>query len=678
MQFVALPPPISITDQQQFDRLMSRLAGRQAGWDTRLALDTETTGLSVVSDIPLFWSMSDGQDRWMFSLELIMSESFHDLYSDPSRVWVMHNAKYDMHMLANVAVPELRGQVADTLVMGHMLDENRQTRGELDLKSQARDFLGIPMKPFSEVFGVKNEGEIVHRLINAPIELVAKYATLDAYATWHLSEVHAASMCKLDTSEYGVCNTLFEYFTTIEMPFTKTLWRMERRGFVIDTQHLSNMKTPMQERMRELDRRIKQIAGYPINIRSVQQLQNFFFGPKSSGGMGLTPVAYTDTSKPSTDESVLEVLSKRDIEAATLLLEHRKLDKLVGTYLEGLNQHIDKTGRIHGSLQQVGTVTGRLSSRNPNLQNIPRKSDAGKEIRRAFTCSPGYILGVWDYGQIEMRVMAHMSRDKFMCDAISQGLDLHCFTASKMQGVSYEEALGAKILSDMGEVEAAAAKLSKKANISKEDALEICTYLSNDAKRVKLLLDARDASKAIGFGIMYGQGPKALADTLNITYDAAKKKIAEWFRTFPNVQQYIQHTQQQLVDDPQHCVRTLTGRYRRLMSITSNNHGIRAKAERDSINAPIQGSAADITKMAMLAIDRDPMLGGDCLDGGELGVRMLLQVHDELIVEAPNDENILWQVNQLVMKHMEKPCNLNLLVPLVAEGGFAPNWAEAK
>jgi DNA polymerase-1 len=656
---------------------MNELASRECGWRTRLALDTETTGLSISNDIPLFWSMSDGQERWLFSLELIMSPSFHNLYTDSDRVWVMHNAKYDMHMLANVAVPEMRGRVADTLVMGFMIDENRKIRGELDLKSQARDFLGIPMKPFSEVFNVRSESEVIHRLINAPLDLVARYATLDAYATWHLSEVHAEEMKKLDTSEYGVTENLFGYFTKIEMPFTKCLWRMERRGFCINTQHLLDMKGPMEVRMRELDRKIKQIAGYPINIRSVKQLQHFFFGPQSEGGMGLEPVAYTDSSKPSTDIETLEILAKRGIEAAVLLAEYRKLDKLVGTYLEGLQEHIGEDSRIHCTLQQTGTVTGRLSSQNPNLQNIPRKGDAGKEIRKAFMCSEGYALGVWDYGQIEMRVMAHMSRDKHMCGAISDGLDLHCFTASKMQGVSYEEAMGAKILSDVGEIEGAATKLAKKVNIDKEHALAIVEDLNVDRKRMQSLLDARDASKAIGFGIMYGQGPKALSETLGITISEAKKKISEWFNTFPNVRKYIDKVQYDLVADPQHCVRTLTGRYRRLTQITSSNQGIRAKAERDSINAPIQGSAADITKMAMLAIDRDPLLGGDCLEGGELGVRMLLQVHDELIVEAPNNEEILCKINQLVMKKMENP-GLDLLVPLTAEGGFAPNWAEAK
>jgi DNA polymerase-1 len=677
MKFISLPPPIIIQGVDEFDDLMRQLKCTKAGWENRLALDTETTGLSITEDIPIFWSMSDGKSRWLFTLEHIFSPAFHELYSCKDRVWVMHNAKYDMHMFANVSMPELGGQIADTLVMGHMLDENRQMRGELDLKSQARDFLDIPMKPFTEVFGVRSEGDVVHRLINAPLDLVARYATLDAYATWHLSEVHSRSMLLLDTSTYGLCDNLFDYFVNVEMPFTKTLWRMERRGFCIDTQKLTDMKVPMQGRMKELDRKIKGIAGYPINIRSVVQLQKFFFGSPSEGGMGLTPIAYTDTSKPSTDEETLEVLSKRGIEAATLLLEYRKLDKLVGTYLEGLVGHVDSTGRIHCSLQQVGTVTGRLSSRNPNLQNIPRKGDAGKEIRRAFVSSDGYALGVWDYGQIEMRVMAHMSKDKYMCDAISQGLDLHCFTASRMQNVSYEEALGAKILSDVGSVEDAAKKLSKKASIDVGEALDICDMLNQEPKRVKLLLEARDASKAIGFGIMYGQGPRALADTLNISVEAAKKKIADWFRTFPRVQEYITRIREELIDDPQHSVRTLTGRYRRLMSITSNNNGIRAKAERDAINAPIQGSAADITKMAMLAIDRDPLLGGDCLEGGSLGVRMLLQVHDELIVEAPKDDELCQKIDERVRHIMENP-GLALLVPLTAEGGFAPNWAEAK
>jgi DNA polymerase-1 len=677
MKFVSLPPPCVVNDQVEFDNLMINLKKRGGGWAERLALDTETTGLSITSDIPLFWSMSDGKDRWLFSLELIMSPSFHGLYSDEKIVWVMHNAKYDMHMLANVACPELRGSVADTLVMGHLLDENRQTRGELDLKSQSKDFLGIPMKPFSQVFNVKHESEVIHRLISAPLDLVAKYATLDAYATWHLSETHAQSLMALDTSEYGLFDNLFEYFTHVEMPFTKCLWRMERRGFCIDSELLMRQKVPMKVRIEEIDREIKRKAGWPVNTRSPKQLQKLFFGSKAEGGLNLKPIRYTDSDAPSTDEETLEILAKKGIEIASLLLEYRKLDKLVGTYLEGLQEHIHTDGKIHGSLLQVGTVTGRLSSRSPNLQNIPRKSDAGKEIRKAFVASSGYALGVWDYGQIEMRVMAHMSKDRFMCDAISNGLDLHCFTASRMQNVSYEEALGAKILSDVGNTEEATAKLVKKTGIPHYDASVIVSKLHDTPNLVKMLLEARDASKAIGFGIMYGQGPRALSETLGCTIDEAKTKIDDWFRTFPNVKTYIDDVRYNLENDPQHSVRTVIGRFRRLMSITSSNKAIKAKAERDAVNAPIQGSAADITKMAMLAIDRDPLLGGDCLDGGELGVRMLLQVHDELIVEAPNDEDILCKIDKMVMAHMQNP-GLRLLVPLTAEGGFAMNWNEAK
>lgn len=675
MKFVSLPKPTVISTDEQFNLLMTSLS-KYGGWDNRLALDTETTGLNKLNDIPIYWSMSDGKDRWLFSLEHLLSPAFHDLVNQPNRVWVLHNAKYDMHMLANVGVPEFKGTIADTLSMGFLYDENRQSRGELGLKYLANDLLGIAMKPFKEIFGVKSEADIAPKLISADVNLVARYATLDAFATWQLSEYLRQQLESSVVNDVGTHTDLFDYFMSVEAPFTKCLWRMERRGFKVDSQKLTDLRIPMEARMKEINADIFRAVGRPINIRSVKQLKEYFFGDASKGGLGLKPVKFTDTDEPSTDEESLTILASKGVVVAQMLLEYRKLDKLVGTYLIGLVEKIEKDGRIHGSINQTGTVTGRLSSSDPNLQNIPRKGDAGKEIRKAFVASEGYKLGVWDYGQIEMRVMAHMSADKAMCTAISDGLDLHCFTASRMLGYEYEDAVGAKVMDDADTPQDAIKGIMKKAKVNEERAFQIYEKLSKDPKLVPKLISARDASKAIGFGIMYGKGPGSLGEELGISRNEAQQKINAWFNTFPAVRDYIQHTQSTLINDPQHCVRTLMGRYRRLMSITSTNHGIKAKAERDSINAPIQGSAADITKMAMLAIDRDPMLGGDCLEGGTLGVRMLLQVHDELLVEAPNDESILQECNKRIVNHM---CNaIALRVPLTAEGRFANSWAEAK
>lgn len=676
MKFVSLPRPQIINDYDSFDNLMQSFLSKPGGWEYRLALDTETTGLNKLNDIPIYWSMSDGVDRWLFSLEYLTLPSFHELVNRKDKVWVLHNAKYDMHMLYNAGVPEFKGTIADTLSMGFLFDENRQARGELGLKYLSNDLLGIAMKPFKEIFDVKSEADIAPRLISADINVVARYATLDAFATWKLSEYLQAQLEDTVVNDVGVHANLFDYFMDVEAPFTKCLWRMERRGFAIDTQKLVNQRIPMEIRMKEINADIFREVGRPINIRSVKQLKEYFFGDQSKGGLGLKPVKYTDTDEPSTDEESLQAMASKGVKVAQMLLEYRKLDKLVGTYLVGLVEKIEKDGRIHGSINQTGTVTGRLSSSDPNLQNIPRKGDAGKEIRKAFVASPGYRLGVWDYGQIEMRVMAHMSGDRAMCQAISDGLDLHCFTASKMLGYQYEEAVGAKVIDDADTPQDAIKGIMKKAKVNEETAFKIYDKLTNTQGLVAKLLSARDASKAIGFGIMYGKGANSLGEELGISRNEAQQKINAWFNTFPAVREYINHTQMSLVQNPAHCVRTILGRYRRLMSITSTNHGIRAKAERDAINAPIQGSAADITKMAMLAIDRDPELGGDCLEGGLLGVRMLLQVHDELLVEAPDDKDLLEECNRKIVAHM---CNaIKMRVPLTAEGRFAQNWAEAK
>lgn len=670
MNFAVLPDPIVVGRDQSPADFFAHLRQLPAGWQGRIAFDTETTGIDITKDVPLFASVSDGVDRWLLKLEHLISPEFEQLVKDPNRVWVMANSKFDMHMCANAGLPEFAGDIVDVIVQCALRDENRKGGAGLGLKEQARDYLNIKMRPFKDVFDIKVKASDEGRaLLEADIDLVAAYASLDAYATWLLSEDHDGELsdCPAPEGNLGGYITLNNYFWDLEVPFTKTLWRMERRGVIIDIDYLQELRQPMLERKRDLLGDIMRMAQRPINPNSTQQLRSVFFDSVADGGLGLTPKKFTNTGAPSTDVSVLQSLAKT-VPLAEALLEYRKLVKILGTYVDGLTEAIcPSTRRIHTSFRQAGTVTGRLSSARPNLQNIPARGDIGALIREAFTAEGDNALIVADYSQMEMCVMAHVSNDDAMITAISDGLDLHSFTASRMLGVEYDDVVRAKKLSDFENPDEQYDYAEKAYGMG---------MLDTDALmlRAKELLSARNAAKAIGFGLMYGRGPGALADELGVTRKEARELIDQWFQTFPSVRSYIDDIQRQARESDDHAVYTVFGRPRRLTSITSTQHGVRAKAERDAINSPIQGSASCIIKKAMILIDKDTELGGDCLEGGSLGCKLLLQVHDEIMLECP--QGVTEWVSEKMKEIMVTAANLR--VPLKATGGVALNWAAAK
>lgn len=670
--FNVLPPALVVGRDVSEDDFFQHLHDLPRGWDGRIAFDTETTGIDTARDVPLFASASDGVSRWLLTLEQLVDARFEQLVEDGERMWVMANAKFDMHMCSNVGLPEFAGTIIDVIVQCALRDENRKGGAGLGLKEQARDYLNIQMRSFKDTFDIRVKASDEGRaLLDADIDLVAGYASLDAYATWLLSEEHerVLRLTKVPDNLMHYTN-LAQYFWDLEAPFTKTLWRMERRGVKIDTAYLANLRTPMEQKKEDLLADIMRMAQRPINPNSTAQLRSILFDPRHGGGLGLRPKSYTSSGAPSTDEATLKAFAPT-VPFCEALLEYRKLTKILSTYIEGLQSAVVRSsGRIHTRLNQAGTVTGRLSSSNPNLQNIPAQGDVGHAIRKAFVADDGKQLIVADYSQMEMCVMAHVSGDRAMIDAISNGLDLHSFTASKMLGVEYEHVLIAKWMKDLPEEYC---EIEQGLEAWHEYDVE---QLMDISRRSKDLVNARKAAKAIGFGLMYGRGPGALAEELGVSRNEAKELIAQWFDTFPAVRDYIDWVQNEARTREDHAVFTCFGRPRRLTTITSSNHGVRAKAERDAINAPIQGSASCITKRAMLLIDQDPELGGDCLEGGSLGTGLLLQVHDEIMLEAPNnEENIEW-INQRMQQIMVEAANLR--VPLKATGGVASSWADAK
>lgn len=656
-----LPEPIIVQSREEAARLAYSLEARSKDWINRLAIDTETTGLSIINDFPLYWSLSDGESRWFLDAVYLAEGMFDALFKDKDRVWVLANAKYDMHMLANFSSPTLSGQVFDVIGMGNMLDENLQQ----GLKYQARRELGIDMKEFKHVFNTRGKYDPRVLMEQANRETLVRYATLDAYATWHVS---SKLFRKLRDLPFFKDYTAFDYYVDVEVPYTQCLWRMERRGFQVDTSVVDRIRPEFEEIATEAKKQVWSLAGRPINIDSTKQLGEFFFND-----LKLKPVKETAKGAPCLDKAALSIYADKGITVAKAVLEYRTYTKYISTYLDGhLKKHLTSENRVHSSLKQFGTITGRLSSREPNMQNIPSKGP-GLVLREAFVAAAGNSLGVWDYSTLEMRVMAHMSSDDEMIRAIHSGLDIHCFTAAQMMGVDYSEAVAAKLADDIGlSNNALPNELAKKASISIDEAVK--TINSLDEAQAHALVKARTAAKAVGFGVMYGLGPTRLAESLDINTSEAKGRINEWFDTFPKVRKFINDTHADIVRPP-HVVRTISGRYRRLNEGGSSNGGLRAAAQRRAVNTPIQGSAGDIVKFAMLKIDRDPLLGGSKLEGGEFGVKMVMQVHDELICEVPEE---FTEVSEFYIKaHMSNP-GFNFSVPLDVEGGYGLNWREAK
>jgi len=437
------------------------------------------------------------------------------------------------------------------------------------------------------------------------LNLLADYACEDADITLQLKEILEEKIKE---------NSLENLFYEIEMPLAKVLAKMERNGVLIDDFALSNFAQLLNNQLNSIESKIYAIAGYHINISSPKQIGELLFDrlkitdkPKK-----------TKTGQYQTDEETLQYLKNRH-EIVPLILEHRGLKKLLSTYVEALPKLINpKTGKIHTSFNQTIVSTGRLSSSNPNLQNIPIREEQGREIRRAFIAQFDCVLLSADYSQVELRIMAHLSGDKNMLDAFFSGQDIHAATAAKIFKVPISE-----VTSEM-----------------------------------------RRKAKTANFGIIYGISAFGLSERLEIPRKEATALIEGYFASFPDVKNYMEKSIETARQDG--FVQTLFGRKRYLPDINSQNANVRSFAERNAINAPIQGTAADIIKIAMIKIDTE-------LTKRNLKTEMILQVHDELVFNVPNAE--LELVKQIVKTEMENAVKLN--VPLIADIGVGQNWLEA-
>lgn len=526
-------------------------------------------------------------------------ERLRPLLEDPDRPKLGQNLKYDMSVLANHGI-RLAGIAQDTMLESYVL-ASTATRHDMD--ALARKYLDQDTIHFEDIAG-KGANQLSFNQI--PLEQAAPYAAEDADITLRL---HRELSPRLQAQP-----TLSDLYREIEIPLVPVLSRMERNGVSIDSDLLAAHSLDMAARMQDLEQTAFEVAGRKFNLGSPKQIADIFFAEQ-----GLPVIAKTPKGAPSTAESVLQQLTDQGHELPRLVLEHRGLAKLRSTYTDKLPRMVDPdTGRVHTSYHQAVAATGRLSSSDPNLQNIPIRSEDGRHIRRAFIAAPGHRILAADYSQIELRIMAHLSGDERLLAAFDAGLDIHRATAAEVWGVEPQAVPD----------------------------------------------DQRRAAKAINFGLIYGMSAFGLARQLGIGRQAAQEYVDLYFQRYPGVKTFMEDIRAQAREDK--YVDTLFGRRLYLTDIDHSNQGRRAGAERTAINAPMQGTAADIIKRAMIAVDR-------WLQEAKPPVRMIMQVHDELVFEVA--EEAAAAAGERIRAEMAAAAQLR--APLTVDVGMGKNWEEA-
>ncbi len=570
-----------------------------------LTLDTETTSTNAI-DAELVGLSFSVEEHKAFYVPVPANreeaqkvvEIFRPVYENEEILKVGQNLKYDLEVLRNYGI-ELKGKMWDTMIAHYLI----QPELHHNMDYMAEIYLHYQTIHIDELIGPKGKNQRSMRDLS-PIDIY-EYACEDADITLQLK-----NKLEPELKKHGAEKLFYE----IEMPLMPVLADMEMNGVCLDTASLAETNKQFTQRMLEIEQRIYELAGQQFNIASPKQVGEILFDKLKI----VEKAKKTKTGQYVTSEEVLQQLKNKH-EIVADILEHRGLKKLIGTYIDALPKLINpRTGHIHTSFNQTITATGRLSSSDPNLQNIPIRGEDGKEIRKAFIPEPGCLFFSADYSQIELRVMAHLSGDENMINVFREGKDLHAATA---------------------------------ANIYKKDISEVTR-------------DERTKSKRANFGIIYGITVFGLAERLDIPRDEAKMLIDGYFNTFPQVHNYMEKSKE--IARQQGYVTTLFGRRRYLPDINSANSVVRGFAERNAINAPIQGTAADIIKVAMIHIYQR-------FKEENIRSKMILQVHDELNFSVYPDEKE--KVERIVLEEMQNAFEMK--VPLVADSGFGTNWLEA-
>jgi DNA polymerase-1 len=594
----------TVTDWPTFDLWEKRLAEANL-----VALDTETTSLAEMEARLVGISLSvepgvacyipvghRGQDVGAQLPKAEVLARLKPWLSDADSAKLLHHAKYDTHVFANEGIA-LAGIVEDTMLQAYVLESHRG----VGLTELAQRYLGRSGITFESLCG-KGANQICFDEVS--IESAGEYACEDADFTLQLHHV----LRPLVAAEEGL-----DSIYRMEIEVSEVLAKIERNGVHIDAQSLARQSNVLGQEMLSLEQKAYELAGQPFNLNSPKQLGEILFTR-----MGLPVVRKTAGGVPSTDEEVLSKLAL-DYPLPRVLLDYRGLSKIKSTYTDKLPRMINPvTNRVHTHYSQAAVITGRLASSDPNLQNIPVRTPAGRRVREAFVAAENSVIASADYSQIELRIMAHVSDDANLQHAFAAGVDVHRATASEVFGV----------------------------------ALDAVTT------------EQRRAAKAINFGLIYGMGTFGLASNLGITRDAAQAYIDRYFARYPGVAQYMADTR--VLAREQGYVETVFGRKLWLPEIRGGSGPRRQGAERAAINAPMQGTAADLIKLAMIAVQH-------WLETEKLRTRLVMQVHDELVVEVPNDE--LELVRERLPALM---CGVaTLRVPLVADIGVGSNWEQA-
>ncbi|HGE8486236.1 TPA: DNA polymerase I [Serratia marcescens] len=598
---------ITILDEATFTDWLARLKKADV-----FAFDTETDGLDTLTAnlIGLSFAIAPGEAAYLPVAHDYLDappqldrayvlEALKPLLEDDKALKVGQNLKFDMSLLARYGI-EMRGIAYDTMLESYVLDS---VGGRHDMDSLADRYLGHKTITFEEIAG-KGKNQLTFNQI--ALEQAAPYAAEDADVTLQL---HLAMWPQLKQ-----CAELLTVFNEIEMPLLPVLSHIERTGVLIDPAILSAHSQELAKRLAELEAQAHELAEEPFNLASTKQLQAILYEKQKLPVLKKTP-----GGAPSTNEEVLAELAL-DYPLPKVILEYRGLAKLKTTYTDKLPLMINPvSGRVHTSYHQAVTATGRLSSSDPNLQNIPVRNDEGRRIRQAFIAPEGYRIVAADYSQIELRIMAHLSQDEGLLKAFAEGKDIHRATASEVFGVPLDKVTG----------------------------------------------EQRRSAKAINFGLIYGMSAFGLARQLGIPRGEAQRYMDLYFERYPGVLDYMERTRQQASE--QGYVSTLDGRRLYLPDVRSSNAMRRKAAERAAINAPMQGTAADIIKRAMIEVDA-------WLQGQEKPlVRAIMQVHDELVFEV--HESVIEEASQLIRQLMEG--SMTLAVPLKVDVGVGMNWDEA-
>ena len=531
-------------------------------------------------------------------------EALRPALTDPNIPKIAHNAKYDSMILRRYGIG-VKPIGLDTMIAEWLTNPSSKFKA---LKGLAEHRLGMPMTDIGDLIG---KGKNQKTMAQVAVEAAAPYGAADADITLRL-----VKPLREEIQEKGL-----ERLLDVEMPLIRVLADMEREGVAIDTGFFAQMSAELEERLAEIEKAIYEIAGHPFNVNSTQQLSEVLFDELGLPHRGLRK---TKSGYYSTAADVLESVQEADETGMIeLVLEYRELGKLKSTYVDALPELVNpNTGRLHSSLNQTGTVTGRIASSNPNLQNIPVRSAIGQQLRKGFVARPGWVILAADYSQVELRILAHISQDEALLEAFHQDQDIHRATAAAVFGVP------------LAEVE----------------------------------YRQRQFAKNVNFGLIYGMGPYRLARESELTLAEAENYIKEYFERFPGIETYLEETKE--MARQQGYVETLFGRRRYFPVFQGGvraHRGMIARAEREAINHPIQGTAADIIKLAMIRLH-------ERLEEGGYDARLILQVHDELLLEVPEEE--VEEVRKLVVETMSGAFDLD--VPLKVDVSTGKNWYELK